>query len=197
MEPFQRRQRKAYRMLQIPFIAYAGDCLVYAKLDFQGGRLSDHLNERGELALTEARLQDREDGRTVTLDELTLSLDDIFAIEAHGPRGSQERRIRTNANRLEFDLGAYQVMGQLHTKPGADPVSAMMRRQPFLPLTASTIAFRLAGSMRMRDVGTLIINRRHIVSVHEPAFDAASLEVIAVPDADPRAKDLTGWIHTQ
>ena len=182
-------------MPQIPFIAYAGDCLVYAELEFSGGRLSDYLNKQRDLGLTNAQLQARDDGHIVTLDELTLSLDDIFAIEARGPRGSRDRRIHTSPNRLEFDLGAYQVMGHLHTKPGADPVSAMMRRQPFLPLTASTIAFTLAGSMRMRDVQTVIVNRRHVVSVRPPAFDSSTLDAITISTPDPRAKDLTGWLY--
>lgn len=181
-------------MAEIQFTAYAGDCLVDGRLELPAGRLSDFLNEEQELTLRDVVMQAHEDGRIVEADEVVLGLDEIFAVEARGPRGSAAQRIRTRACRMEIDLAPYNVLGHLHALPGAQPLSAIMRRKPMVPITVATIAFGLAGETRIRDAGTLIVNRNLVRSIRPPAHETTKLELPILAKVDPRAKDYTGML---
>ncbi len=174
------------------FIAYAADCVLRARLELPGGRLTDFLNEREELNLHDVTMQALDDGRVVELSELVLGLDEVYAVESYGSRGARERRVRTRAVRMEIDLEPYRVLGHLHAPPGAEPVAATLRRKPMVPITSTTIAFALAGETRIRDVETLIVNRRLVRSIAPPAPEEVTLSMPLSLSIDPRAKDFTG-----
>jgi hypothetical protein len=177
-------------MSETIFIAYAADCLLRARLDLPDTRLTDFLNERQELNLRDVTVQGLEDGRVVELTELALDLADVYAVEAYGPRGARERRIRTRSVRMEIGLDPYKVLGHLHAPPGAEPVAATLRRKPLVPVTSATIAFTLGGETHIRDIETLIINRLLVQSI--TAVDEDRLTMPVSLRIDPRAKDFTG-----
>jgi hypothetical protein len=146
--------------MHLDFIAYAGDCRVGGTVDVSDGeRLTDVLNHTAELSLRDVELVGHVDGRIVRLAELELPRDELFAVEAVGARGDPTRRIHTVRHRLELKLGPYTVLGQLHAQPGGQPLVAIARRSPMIPLTNATIAFNEANQVVARDIGTLIVNR--------------------------------------
>ncbi len=142
------------------FIAYADDCRVSGSIELgPDERLTDALNERTEIRIVDAALVAYSDGRIVNLDELTLSREELVAVEAIGPRGPEDRRIHTVRHRLEVHLGGYAVLGHLHTHPGGQPLVAIGRRLAMVPLTTATIAYNDATGLQVRDIDTLIVNR--------------------------------------
>jgi hypothetical protein len=155
------------------FIAYAGDCLLQGRLELPEGRLTDFLNATESLTLRDVVVQAHDDGHVVHLDQLVVSRREIFAIEARGPRGQTQKRVRTRPSRMDFVLGPYRVLGQLHAPPGADPLSALARRMPLVPLTVATIAYKVGSETRLHDVETLIVNRDLVEWVRPQALDIA------------------------
>jgi hypothetical protein len=146
--------------MRVEFIAYAGDCRVSgATMLAQGERLTDLLNRELAIAVEGARLASHADGHVVEVGDITLDMDDLFAIEALDPRGEPARRLHTVRHRLEVRLGPYTVLGQMHTKPGGRPLVAIAQRSPMVPLTNATIAFNMGDGIEAMDVETLIINR--------------------------------------
>ncbi len=163
------------------FIAYAGDCRIIGNLALADGeRLSDILNRERSTTITAAELVSHADGHVVTLDEITLDREDVFAIEAAGSRGPSERRIHTVRHRLEVKLGPYTVLGQLHTLPGGQPLVTIGRRLPMIPLTNATIAFNDSTGLQVRDVETLIINREAADWVRAEEADLAAFPGVPV-----------------
>jgi hypothetical protein len=158
-------------------IAYANDCLFQGRMEVPEGRLSDFLNSTGSFVMRDAAMQAHEDGRVVRIDRLIIGRDEIFAIEASGTRGQPQRRIRTLQSRMEFVLGPYRVLGQLHTPPGADPLAALARRKPMVPVTASTIGYNVGAETRLRDVETLLVNRERIDRVSPQVVDIAFMNM--------------------
>lgn len=156
----------------VEFTAYAGDCLVRGTLAVPDGeRLTDFVNRQPEFAITNAELVSFSDGHTVTLDEVSLVRDDLFAIEAREPRGETARRIHTVRHRLELQIGPYTVLGQLHTMPGSPPLTSIGRRSTMIPLTNATIAYNDATGLHARDITTLIVNRELVDWVQADAND--------------------------
>lgn len=126
--------------MRFPFIAFAEDCLVSGQVELADeARLTDYLNEAREITIFDATLVAHGDGRTVRLEELALSRDELIAIEATGTRGPEERRIHALRHRLEVHLGSYVVLGQLHSMPGGQPLVSIGRRKPMIPFTNATI----------------------------------------------------------
>lgn len=165
-------------------IAFAGDCQIFGAIVLADDeRLSDVLNRESVLAVTDVDLVSHADGHVVHLPEMTLERDDLFAIEAVGPRGPEQRRVHTVRHRLEVSLGPYTVLGQLHTFPGGRPLLAVSQRAPMIPLTNSTIAFSDHRGVQIRDVGTLIINRERARWVRPEEADLSVFQ--ALPGRPP------------
>jgi hypothetical protein len=130
----------------------------------------------------------------VALDSVSLERSDLMAVVATGPRGSEKQRVSLQTNRLQVSIGPYLILGRIHTKPGLDAVSSVLKREPMIPLTNATIAYEMAGAIVARDVPTIIVNR-FLVDWISPTTDAASL----FPDVPIRSpftarlvKDFTG-----
>ncbi|MGH2466692.1 MAG: hypothetical protein ACRDGL_03050, partial [Candidatus Limnocylindrales bacterium] len=176
-------------------MAYAGDCRVAGRIQLTRGRLTDMLNDQPTLHLHEVLLEGLEDGRLLELADIELQRDELFAVEALGPRGKADKRVRTRPHRMQVSLGPYIVMGQLHTMPGADPLNSMLRRMPMVPLTTATIGYAVAGQTIMRDVETLVVNRSLADWIsptsREQAFFPNTPIVVPAP-GEFFAKDLTG-----
>jgi hypothetical protein len=90
-------------------------------------------------------------------------------------------------------MGPYQVRGYLHALPGADPVQAIRRRQPMVPLTDAWIEFPPSSGRERRRVGTVVVNREQIDWI-VPAIDH-EVEMPDLPlsaEKGPLLKDFTG-----
>jgi hypothetical protein len=167
-------------------IAYAGDCRIEGMIAVaEDERFSDALNQHEQFFLTGVRLVSHVDGHVLELDELRLERSDIFAIEALGGRGPESRRIHTVRHRLEVRLGPYTVLGQVHTRPGGEPLVSIGRRPPMIPLTNATIAFNDATGLEAHDVETLIVNRGLCDWVRPDEGDMRVFEGVPVAIAPP------------
>jgi hypothetical protein len=162
-------------------IAYAGDCRIDGMIAVaEDERFSDALNQHEQFFLTGVRLISHADGHVLELDELRLERSDIFAVEAVGGRGPENRRIHTVRHRLEVRLGPYTVLGQVHTRPGGEPLMSIGRRPSMIPLTNATIAFNDAEGLEAHDVETLIVNRSLCDWVRPDEGDLRAFEGVRV-----------------
>src|SRR5688572_10453530 len=127
-------------MTDVDFTAYFEDCVVHAILDLpEGQRLTDFLNESSSIAVTNVRLEALEDGRIVELEELELDVAEMCAVVAPAQPGSGEQRIRTRTARVAIEVGPYEVLGHLHGPTSGDPLQAVSRRKPMIPITDAKI----------------------------------------------------------
>jgi hypothetical protein len=172
--------------MRVEFIAYAGDCRVAGATSLADGeRLTDLLNREPTIVIEAARLTSNADGHTVEVGEVTLERDDLFAIEALGPRGEPARRLHTVRHRLEVRVGPYTILGQLHTMPGGRPLVAIGQRSPMVPLTNATIAFDGPDGVEAMDVETLIVNRSLADWVRADADDLPAFAGVRVAARAP------------
>jgi hypothetical protein len=180
-------------MQPIDFIGFGGDCTISGRMTMFGDRLTDFLNGQERFRVHHLECESLQDGRVLAVDSLSVERSDLLAVVATGPRGSEKQRVPLHTSRLQVSIGPYLILGRLHTKPGSDPVSSVLTREPMIPFTHATIAYELAGSIVARDVQTIIVNRL-LVDWISPTTEAASLfpdVPVRSPFAAGLAKDLT------
>lgn len=181
-------------MQPIDFVGFASDCLITGKLTMFGERLTDFLNGQERFRVHHLECESLTDGHRVGVDSLSVERNDLMAVVATGPRGSERQRVSRQTNRMQVSIGPYLILGRLHTKPGSDAVASVMKRDPMIPFTNVTIAYEMAGSIVARDIPTVIVNRL-MVDWISATTEAASL----FPDVPIRSpftarliKDFTG-----
>jgi hypothetical protein len=180
---------------EVEFAAYAEDCRIFGFLRVEGERLSDLLNERDEYDLTDVLVVALDDGRSTESRTLTVRRDDLLAVRATGPRGNAARRSRMRPSPITLLTGPYTIHGYLHAPPGADPILAIRRRPPMVPLTEAWIEYPSLGEIRRARVGTIIVNHDVLDWVRLSREEEARLpDLPAESVIDVRAKDLTGHI---
>jgi hypothetical protein len=183
--------------IELEFAAYAEDCRIFGFLRVGTDRLSDALNDLDEYPLVDALVIGLADGRTAEARSLIVRRDELLAVRATGPRGMAARRSRRRPSPVTLLTGPYTVHGYMHTPPGADPLLAMRRRPPMVPLTEAWIEYASRGRLHRARVGTIIINRETIDWVRPAKAEEVHLPDLPAETAiDPRAKDLTGYIFT-
>lgn len=181
-------------MQPIDFVGFAGDCTITGKLTMFGDRLTDFLNGQERFRVHHLEFESLEDGHRVALDSLSLERDDLMAVVATGPRGSEKQRVSLQVNRMQVSIGPYLILGRLHAKAGSDAVASVLKRDPMIPFTNATIAYEVAGSIVARDVPTIIVNRLLVDGI-SATTEAASLfpdVPIRSPFAARLVKDFTG-----
>ena len=169
---------------EVEFAAYAEDCRIYGFIEIEAERLSDALNDAEAYQLR---------------DVLLVDLEDLHAAEVRvaGPRGNLARRGRTRPSPLTLKAGPYTIHGYLHAPPGADPILAMRRRKPMVPLTEAWIEYASGAEFHRARVGAIIVNRELLDWVRLSRDEEVRLPGLPAETAvDPRAKDLTGYIFT-
>jgi hypothetical protein len=174
-------------MRPIDFAAYAGDCTITGKMTMFGDRLTDFLNGQDRFRVHHLECQSLDDGHTVELDSLSVERNDLLAVVASGPRGSEKQRLALRANRLQVSIGPYLILGQVHAPRGVDALASVLKREPMIPLTHATIAYETAGTFIVRDIPTLIVNRL-LVDWISPTTEAATL----FPEASVRSPFVAG-----
>ena len=181
-------------MQPIDFMAFAADCTVTGKMTMFGERLTDFLNGQERFRVHHLECESLEDGHRAAIDSMSLERNDLLAVVATGPRGNEKQRVTLQTNRLQVSVGPYLILGRIHTKPGADAVASVMKRDPMIPLTHATIAYEVAGSIVARDLATVIVNRM-LVDWISPTTEAATLfpdVPVRSPFARTMLKDFTG-----
>lgn len=124
-------------------VAWAGDCVVRGDVSIGEGRLSDHVNQSDLLTFFGATLEALDDGHSVTVDELDVERHELHIIEVEGHRGDPTRRLRTITERVWMQVGPFEVTGNLHRSPSAQPMASLARWVRFVPMTE--VEFRFAG----------------------------------------------------
>jgi hypothetical protein len=181
-------------MQPIVFEGFAEDCTITGKVTMFGERLTDFLNGQERFRLHHVVCHSLADGHEASVDSLSVLRSELLCVVATGPRGSEKQRISLSTARLQAQIGPYLVLGRLHTAPGSDVMSTVLRREPMIPLTSATIAYEQAGNIVARDLPTIILNRMQVDWI-TPTSDAATI----FPDTEVRSpytakllKDFTG-----
>jgi hypothetical protein len=183
-------------MAETPLIGYSGDCVVRGLIEVPNGvRLTEFLNDAPRIFVSQARLFSLEDGHAVDAGSIDLGIDELLAVEAPPGTANTGHKIRTKQARVQFELGPYEILGHVHAPTTGDPVAAMARRKPMVPLTQATIAMTYAGRHHLRDVDVLIFNRDLATVVEAVKYEPSKLDDMIVTQVDPRAKDYTSAIY--
>jgi hypothetical protein len=143
----------------VRFEAYADRGRISGWVRLRADRLTDLLNNHPELLLVNAELEDLSDGRRSTADEILVRRDQLIAVHASGPRGSELLRLPTATHPLAVAAGPYLMAGRLHAPPGAEPLASLEGRPPMVPLTDAWIECRFGHVRERQAIGTLVVNR--------------------------------------
>jgi hypothetical protein len=143
----------------VPFIGYAQGRRFIGYVECEGDRMTDVLNRSESVILRETYVESFEDETVVNLGDGEVERGILYAVETSGVRDEVTRRIYTIRHRLQVQLGPYTALGLLHSLPGQLPLPNLHSRGPMIPLSDATIGFACRGSLQLRDVGTLIVNR--------------------------------------
>jgi hypothetical protein len=162
---------------EVEFVAYGDDCMLYGHMRLSGDRLTDMLNAYEEYILVDVLAESLSDGTVVETREIVVARDELLAVEASGPRGNGERRLRTRQHPMGLKAGPYLVQGYLHAQLGVDPLVSVRRGGPMVPLTQASIAYTSGGLRKLREATTLLVNRERTDWI-APAED----EDMAFPD---------------
>jgi hypothetical protein len=169
--------------MRIDFKGYAGDCTIAGQIETNGQRVSDALDQAEEVVVHEATLHSLAGASEMYTGEIVLRRDDLFAVEARGPSGSEQRRVRTVRHALRVELGPYTCFGELHTLPGVQPLRTLLVRRTMVPLTNCLVHFRRGGSDEFRRAPLLIVNGSLIRHVEMATTDQLEHELAALGGA--------------
>lgn len=177
----------------IEFVAYAEDCLLSGHMRLDADRLTDLLNEHDEYVLVDALVESLADGHAVEVKEVLVTRDELFLVHAIGPRGDPARRQRTRQHPIALQLGPYHVRGYFHALPGSDPIAALRRRKPMVPLTEAWVEYQSGSVRQRRRVSTVVVNREQLDWVVEAKDEEVELPDLPIETAKgPLLKDFTG-----
>jgi hypothetical protein len=191
----EERSLKAILPPEVEFIAYAEDSVVTGYIRLDAARLTDLLNDHGEFELVGVRVESLGGDRSLEVQDVVVARDELLLVQALGPRGERERRIRTRQHPIAMQLGPYHVRGYLHALPGVDPIASFRHRKLMVPLTDAWVEFDMGGVQQQRRAGTLLVNRQQVdwvVEADEAEVDMPDLPV--EPAKGPLVKDFTGDI---
>ena len=170
--------------MRIDFQGYAGDCTIAGQIETDGLRLSDALDRADQVVIHEATLHSLAGAQAMYAGEMVLRRDDLFAVEALGPSGSEQRRVRMVRHALRVELGPYTVFGEVHTLPGVQPLRTLLVRRTMVPLTNCLVHFQRGGADEFRRAPLLIVNGSLIRHVEMATTDQLENELAALA-ADP------------
>jgi hypothetical protein len=149
------------------FRGYAADCTISGYVDLPAARLSDSLERTDLLLVHDARLRSLEGAREIAAGDVTLHRSELLAVQADGPAGDRQKRVRTVRYPLRVQTGPYVILGNLHALPGMPPLRALLTRRTMVPLTSCRVVFR-------RD-GRPVVHRAALVIVNGPLIKAVAL----------------------
>jgi hypothetical protein len=153
------------------------------------------LNQHDEFDLVDVMVERLDGLGAVQVKEVLVLREELLLVHATGPRGSQARRQRTRQHPLAMRLGPYAVRGYLHALLGTDPMLAIRRRRPMIPITDAWIEYHAGGERQRRHVGGLVVNRDQIdviAQAHDEGIDLPDIPISS--EQGPLVKDFTGNI---
>jgi hypothetical protein len=182
--------------MHIEFSAYADDYTVRGEIALEGERLADWLDAVHDIDVTHLKLRALDDGREHDLASAQIRREELCAIEATGPRGRPDRRIRTRAYPMRAIAGPYSIVGYFQALPTADPWTMLLRRR-IVALSPARITFEIAGERVEETLGGILLLREKVDSLHEASdADVGLSPSLDVPrTTDTRAKDMTADVH--
>lgn len=160
--------------MKIELLAYATDCVVTGLLELERERLGDLLAEAGPLVVRDATLQALEDGRVVTLSDLTLQRGELALVAGSGPRGNGARRLATVRRPMIATVGPYEVVGRLHGPPSTAPFD-LVRRRSWIAVTDGLVRYRARNRPTAALHDVLLLNTAHLAAIDE--LDDTALEL--------------------
>jgi hypothetical protein len=177
-------------LAEVDFVAYSEDCILSGRAVLDGDRLTDMLNSHDEYALIGVTVERFDDGTPMEVDEFVVTRDELWLVHASGPRGDIARRHRTSLQYVAMKMGPYKIRGFYHAIPGTDPVTAIRRRKPMVPITDVRIEYAIHGATREDRVDTVIVNRDLIEWIETIEPDRAEFPDRAKRAAKARPKRL-------
>lgn len=164
---------------EIDFVAYSTSERLSGRVRLDSARLTDMLNTHREYVLVDALAERLPEGGSMVVPEILIRRSELALVRAGGPRGDRTRRIRTRTHRLVLRSGRYLVAGLLHSSDGEDPLAALRKREPMVPLTDAAIMFRVGPNIVEEPGGTIVVNRDLVEWVRQGDLDARSLDLPA------------------
>ena len=89
-----------------------------------GDRLTDFLNGQERFLVHQLECESLADGHRAAVDSVSLERNDLLAVVATGPRGTEKQRVSLQTDRLQLSIGPYMILGRIHAKPGSTPSPA-------------------------------------------------------------------------
>lgn len=174
---------------------YSGDSLAFGHLALSADRVTDLMNDHETFEFVDTSLQSLDDGHELSVRDVVIAREEIFAVAVSGPRGDPIRRTRTRPIPVELRLGRYDVSGNIHVVPGTDPIANFRRRKVMVPLTEATIEYDSPAGRVLSRFQTILVNR-----LLTDWIAAASRSDVRPPDLVPEfegrglAKDFTSQL---
>jgi hypothetical protein len=162
---------------EVEFVAYSTSERLSGRIRLDSARLTDMLNTHHEFVLIDALAERLPDGGSMVVPEILVGRHELAVVRAGGPRGDRALRIPTEKNRLVLKSGRYLLAGRLHSPFGEDPLRALRRRAPMVPLTDAAVLYRVGPDIVEEPAGTIIVNRDLVEWVREGELDARSLDL--------------------
>ena len=162
---------------EIEFVAYSTSERLSGRIRLDAARLTDMLNSHREYVLIDALAERLPEGGSMVVHEILVARHELALVRVGGPRGDRARRIPTTTHQLVMCSGRYLVAGRLHSSLGEDPLAALRRRDPMVPLTDAAILFRVGTDIIEEPAGTIVVNRDLVEWVQQGELDARSLDL--------------------
>jgi hypothetical protein len=179
---------------EVEIVAFAEDSVLSGRIVLAGERVSDVLNDNLEFAVTNALLEDLVDGHAIALRELLLQRDEVFVVDAAGPRGNPARRRHTCQHPIVAKAGPYEVFGYVHVLPGSDPIKSLSSRKPIVAMTDAVIGYTFGSEPQLRRANVLMLNQDRVDWISEAPDEALTIEMPPGP-VGPLTKDFTGNLY--
>lgn len=165
----------------IAFTGYGMDFIVRGRVEVDGMRLTDMLEQTEQILVRDAVLEGLDDLAHVELPEYLVPRSELLAALGGGPRGSHTHRIRATPHRIQASVGPYRVLGRLHTPGDASIAQRLHEGGPLVPLTDATIAYVIAGILEVRDASVVYVNRDLASWVRPEPYDVSLASLVPVP----------------
>jgi hypothetical protein len=162
---------------EIEFVAYSTGERLSGRIRLDAARLTDMLNAHLEFVLVDALAERLPDGGSMVVPEILVGRHELAVVRVGGPRGDRALRVPTEKHRLVMRSGRYLVAGRMHSSYGEDPLAALRRREPMIPLTDAAILFRVGADIVEEPAGTIVVNRDLVEWVRQGELDARSLDL--------------------
>jgi hypothetical protein len=163
----------------VPFVGYAQDRRFFGHVENGSGTVVDLLNSVDVIPLKDAYVECFGDDTVTSLGDGKIDRLSLYAVEL--PRRAATREsVSSERHRLQVQLGPYTALGTLNVATDRPILSDLASSGPMICLGDATIGYAVAGSLKMRDVGTLIVNRGMIDWVRASEEDAIAFPGVTV-----------------